>query len=39
MGLGKSIQGIGIALNKKHFYGARSCLIVCPAVVKYNWLN
>lgn len=39
MGLGKTIQGIGIALNKKLFYGARSCLVICPAAVKYNWLN
>lgn len=34
-----TIQGIGIALNKKLFYGARSCLVICPAAVKYNWLN
>jgi len=39
MGLGKTIQGIGIALNKKLFFGARSCLVICPAAVKYNWLN
>lgn len=34
-----TIQGIGISLNKKMFYGARSCLIICPAAVKYVWLN
>lgn len=39
MGLGKTIQGIGIALNKKLLAGARNCLVVCPACVKYNWLN
>lgn len=39
MGLGKTIQGIGIALNKKILNRARQCLVVCPACVKYNWLN
>lgn len=34
-----TIQGIGIALNKKLLNGARNCLVVCPACVKYNWLN
>lgn len=34
-----TIQGLGISLNKKLFYGARSCLIICPAAVKYVWLN
>lgn len=34
-----TIQGIGIALNKKLLAGARNCLVVCPACVKYNWLN
>lgn len=39
MGLGKTLQGIGIALNKKILNHARQCLVVCPACVKYNWLN
>lgn len=34
-----TIQGIGIALNKKILNHARQCLVVCPACVKYNWLN
>ena len=38
MGLGKSLQSLGIALLKKE-RGARRCLIVCPASVKYNWLD
>lgn len=38
-GVGKTIQGIGIALNKKILNHARQCLVVCPACVKYNWLN
>lgn len=34
-----TIQGLGIALNKKILSHARQCLIVCPACMKYGWLN
>lgn len=38
MGLGKSVQSIAIAIERKK-QGIQSCLVVCPASVKYNWLN
>lgn len=38
MGLGKTLQALGISLLKKK-NGAKQCLIICPASVKYNWLN
>ena len=38
-GLGKSLQGLGIALQKKNKGQINNCLIVCPASLKYNWLD
>lgn len=38
-GLGKSIQSIGIAVERKNRGEIRNCLIVCPASLKYNWLD
>lgn len=38
-GLGKTLQGIGIFLLMKNKKKYRNCLVVCPASVKYNWLN
>lgn len=38
-GLGKSVQAIGIALLRKQRGEIRNCLIVCPASLKYNWLD
>ena len=37
MGLGKSIQSIGISIFRKKFNKAKRCLIIAPASVKYNW--
>ena len=34
-----SVQAIGIAVWRKKFNGAKRCLIVSPASVKYNWLE
>ena len=38
-GLGKSIQSLGIAVERKNRGEIRNCLIVCPASLKYNWLD
>ena len=38
-GLGKSIQSLGIAIARKNRGEIRNCLIVCPASLKYNWLD
>ena len=38
-GLGKSIQSLGIAIERKNRGEIRNCLIVCPASLKYNWLD
>lgn len=38
-GLGKSIQAIGIALERERMGQISNCLIVCPASLKYNWLD
>jgi len=38
-GLGKSIQGIGIALERRRRGEIESCMIVCPASLKYNWVQ
>lgn len=38
-GLGKSIQAIGIALERKRAGDISNCLIVCLASLKYNWLD
>ena len=37
-GLGKSVQGIGTAIERKNRGLISNCLIVCPASLKYNWL-
>ena len=37
-GLGKSIQALGIALQRKKEGLIRNCLIVCLASLKYNWV-
>ena len=39
MGLGKSIQSIAIAVERKNRGEINNCLIVCPASLKYNWLD
>lgn len=39
VGLGKTIQGLGISLFMKNKHGFKNCLIVCPCSVKYNWAN
>ena len=38
-GLGKSIQALGIAIARKNRGEIRNCLIICPASLKYNWLD
>jgi SNF2 family DNA or RNA helicase len=38
-GLGKSVQSIAIAVERKNRGEIRNCLIVCPASLKYNWLD
>lgn len=38
-GLGKSIQALSIAISRKNSGDIQNCLIVCPASLKYNWLN
>jgi SNF2 family DNA or RNA helicase len=37
MGLGKSLQGLGIALELKRLKGITGCIVVTPASLKYNW--
>ena len=37
-GLGKSVQALGIALQRKNAGEINNCLIVCLAAIKYNWL-
>ncbi len=37
-GLGKSVQALGIALERKKAGEVGSCLIVCLASIKYNWV-
>lgn len=39
MGLGKTIQSIAVAIELKNSGMAKNCLVVCPASVKYNWLE
>jgi len=38
-GLGKSIQALAIAIERKNRGEITNCLIVCPASLKYNWLD
>ena len=37
MGLGKTIQAIGTAIQKKELFGFKKMLIVCPASLKTQW--
>jgi SNF2 family DNA or RNA helicase len=37
MGLGKSVQAIGMACCRKYNSGAHSCLVIVPASLKWNW--
>lgn len=37
MGLGKTLQAIGIAKERMNRGQIRNCLVVCPASLKYNW--
>ena len=39
MGLGKSIQALGLAVERRNNGDVSNCLIVCPASLKYNWLQ
>jgi len=39
MGLGKSIQSMAIAIERKNRGEIDNCLIICPASLKYNWLD
>lgn len=38
-GLGKSIQSLAIAIERKNRGEIHNCLIICPASLKYNWLD
>lgn len=38
-GLGKSVQALAIAVERKNKGEISNCLIVCLASLKYNWLN
>lgn len=38
-GLGKTVQALGIALQRKKEGKIESCLIICLASLKYNWLS
>lgn len=37
MGLGKTVQAISVACSMKYKRGAKKCLIVTPASLKWNW--
>jgi hypothetical protein len=37
MGLGKTVQAVAAALLYRWHRGARKCLVVCPASLKYQW--
>jgi SNF2 family DNA or RNA helicase len=37
MGLGKSLQGLGIAVEMKRIKGITNCIVVTPASLKFNW--
>lgn len=37
MGLGKSVTSIGISLWRRKTHGAKKCLVIAPASLKYNW--
>ena len=37
MGLGKTPQAIATAVHRKNSIGAKSCLIIVPASLKWNW--
>jgi SNF2 family DNA or RNA helicase len=37
MGLGKTLQAISAAIFKKHIFGFKKALIVCPASLKAQW--
>jgi hypothetical protein len=37
MGLGKTLQAIGAAVMKKHLFGFRRALVICPASLKDQW--
>ncbi len=37
MGLGKTFQAIGAAVCKKHLFGFKKALVICPASIKAQW--
>ena len=37
MGLGKTFQAIAVAVCKKHLFGFKKTLIICPASIKAQW--
>lgn len=39
MGLGKTLQALAIAIERKNRGEIHNCLVVCPASLKYNWLD